>query len=450
MRPDSDQADTAATPRRRLLQGLGGAALAGLAGCAGDGDQGPAGNDTAGPTGTASPATTAADGDVINVGVPVPLSGDLAFFGENIVPAVRYVVDQVNEEGGIDGRELNPVVADTEVDPDTAVSLAQKLINVDDVYGIVGYTANTLFKVLDRIQENRVPYFPATSSGDLVPEGGEYVFMVYPSDLLAGAALGLTAANGEHNGMQSFDRMGVLQAQEGLYSSFVDSMEGTYTNAGGTITETVTFAGGKSSYQSEAQRVVDSDPDIITVLASPTDASKLMRAAFNAGYSGQWLGTEDVSTPEFLESTPEQLTDGMLAIRSSSPEYVDDSTLDELSQQLQEYEEREYGIGAWLAHDATTVLALAMKKLELNDEEITRENIAANVRGIGNPPGETVQDYRSGVEVLADGGEVDFQGVRSNCNFTERGNVVSPYNVLQVSGQEWQVVNQIPADSLDY
>lgn len=444
------QDDSRLTNRRRLLKGLTAGGLAGLAGCTGDGgSEATTAEPTTTTTTTAATGTTtgqASGEDPFKIGVGVPLSGDLAFFGKNIVPAVQYVADQINDNGGIDGREVNVLTADTRLDADQAVSIAQQFINVENVHAMIGFTAATLFQILDQVQENQVPYFAATSSGDLVSRGGDYVYMVFPSDLLAGRALGLTAAREEYNKEQPYQRLGLLVAQEGLYSSFTDPIQRGFTGEGGEITEVVEFQGGKSSYQSEAQRMVDSDPEIIAVLAGPSDVVKLMRACFNAGYQGQYMGGEDTATSEFLSQAPSELTDGMLAALSTSPGYIEESFRNEVAEALQAYSEREYGLGAWLAYDAMTVTGLAMKQAVADGDEVTRQTIAANIEGVGRPPGETTLAFPEGADMIDAGNEVDFQGIRSDCNFTDRGNVSTPYNALQVRDGEWEAIAQIPAD----
>lgn len=449
----ASQDDPHVTNRRRLLKGLGAGGIAGLAGCSSDGGTGEGAETdetattptTPTPTDTATPAGQASSQDPFKIGVGVPLSGDLAFFGKNIIPAVQYVADQINDTGGIDGREVDVLTADTRLDADQAVTIAQRFINVENVHAMIGFTAATLFQILDQVQENQVPYFAATSSGDLVSRGGEYVYMVFPSDLLAGRALGLTASREAYNKKQSYERMGLLVAQEGLYSSFTDPIQRGFTSEGGEITETVEFQGGKSSYQSEAQRVVSSDPEVIAVLAGPSDVVKLMRACFNAGYQGQYLGGEDTATSEFLSQAPPELTDGMLAALSTSPGYIDESFRNDIAAALQSYSEREYGIGAWLAYDAMSVIGLSMKQAAADGDEVTRQTIAANIKGVGREPGETALTYPDGADVIDAGGEVDFQGIRSDCNFTDQGNVSTPYNTLQVRDGEWETVAQIPS-----
>jgi hypothetical protein len=138
----------------------------------------------------------------------------------------------------------------------------------------------------------------------------------------------------------------------------------------------------------------------------------------------------------------------MLAAVSSSPDYVDGSFKSDLSERLQAYSERDYGIGAWLAYDAMTLIGLAMKKAEVEGDEVTRQTIAGNIKTVGRSSGEMVQNYPDGAAVLENGNEVDFQGIRSNCNSDDRGNVSTPYNTLQVRDEQWQIVKQIPADEI--
>lgn len=441
--------------RRKLLTGVGAAGAAVLAGCT-DGGGGETTTTTEettdGGTDTTTTTTNGGGGSTpVKIGMPLPLSGELAFFGTNNVLGAKYMQGIINDNGGIGGRNVELVIEDTEADPNQALSVARQLINVEKVDALIGFAGPTVFQVTDLVIENQVPLFATTSAGDLVPIHGGYVWMTYPHDLTGGAAIALAASREEFNGIKSYEKMGILIAQGSLYSSFLGPLQDTFEANGGTVTETVQFTGGKGSYQSEVQRVVDSDPEIITVLATPSDSSKIMRAGFNAGYEGQWIGGEDASTPEFLETVPSQLSDGILSIRSTSPEYVDQQTFDDLAAKMAEavdYQDTEAGIGTWLTYDAMTIIGLAGQRAVEAGKEVNRATISEGIRPIGTPPGEKVTDYLEGKPMVENGDDVDYEGVRSNCNFTENGNVNSPYNVFQVQDGSWETVGFIPSSEV--
>ena len=65
----------------------------------------------------------------IVVGSIQDLSGPLAGFGKQDRLGMMLRVDEINEQGGINGRKLRLIVEDSGYDPKKAVLAAQKLVN---------------------------------------------------------------------------------------------------------------------------------------------------------------------------------------------------------------------------------------------------------------------------------------------------------------------------------
>ena len=85
-------------------------------------------------TGAAADTTAAAaSGDVIKIGCPQPLTGTNALVGDTTVKAAQLAVKQINEQGGLLGRQVELVVYDDQASPEEAVKIATKLIEVDKV-----------------------------------------------------------------------------------------------------------------------------------------------------------------------------------------------------------------------------------------------------------------------------------------------------------------------------
>lgn len=118
--------------RRELAKTVGAGALVGLAGCTGNGDGNGGGGD-----GTTVGTTTAGSSESIRVGTNYPLSGGLALFGQDATRGVELAVQQINNNGGIDGRQIELVKKDA-TDSDTGVSNVESLAtseNVDVIFG---------------------------------------------------------------------------------------------------------------------------------------------------------------------------------------------------------------------------------------------------------------------------------------------------------------------------
>lgn len=78
------------------------------------------------------------DGGDIKIGWLSSLSGPLSAAAVAENRGVRYAVDQINAEGGIDGRRIDLIVRDTGGDPTKAVNMSNELTLKDEVDFIIG------------------------------------------------------------------------------------------------------------------------------------------------------------------------------------------------------------------------------------------------------------------------------------------------------------------------
>jgi branched-chain amino acid transport system substrate-binding protein len=74
----------------------------------------------------------------IVLGTAQDLSGPVVPFSKPAVNGMRMRIDEINEGGGIHGRKLRLVVEDHGYDPKKAVLAAQKLIQKDRIFAVVG------------------------------------------------------------------------------------------------------------------------------------------------------------------------------------------------------------------------------------------------------------------------------------------------------------------------
>ena len=119
----------------------------------------------------ASPALAV---DTIKLGAFFDLSGRAAFIGTPTKLVAEMVVDKINSEGGINGKQLELVIGDTEANPAKAASLAKKFIYKDNVVAIIGPTmTDTGMTVKAMAEKGQTPIF-MTVGGDPVIMGGKF------------------------------------------------------------------------------------------------------------------------------------------------------------------------------------------------------------------------------------------------------------------------------------
>jgi len=96
----------------------------------------------------------------IKLGAFFDLTGTSSAIGTPTKLVAEMVVKKINDEGGIDGRPLELVIADDEGDPTKAAIIAKKFIESDKVVAIIGPTrTDTGMASKPIIEQNKVPTF---------------------------------------------------------------------------------------------------------------------------------------------------------------------------------------------------------------------------------------------------------------------------------------------------
>lgn len=112
--------------------------------------------------------------DTIKLGAFFDLSGRAAFIGTPTKLVAEMVVEKINGEGGINGKKIELIIADTEANPAKTASIAKKFIHKDGVVAIIGPTlTDTGMNVKKVVDKGQTPTF-MTVGGDPVIMGGKF------------------------------------------------------------------------------------------------------------------------------------------------------------------------------------------------------------------------------------------------------------------------------------
>ncbi|MFJ9553383.1 urea ABC transporter substrate-binding protein [Nocardiopsis sp. NPDC101807] len=85
-----------------------------------------------------APAGTGTDDDTVTVGLLHSLSGTMAISEVTVHDAVQLAIDEINADGGVLGRRIEPIVEDGASDEATFAERAQKLLQSDGVATVFG------------------------------------------------------------------------------------------------------------------------------------------------------------------------------------------------------------------------------------------------------------------------------------------------------------------------
>lgn len=109
---------------------------------------------------------------VIKLGMLAPFSGSEAAFGDYMKYGALLAIDEINADGGVDGRDLELVTEDDGCDPTAAVAAANKLVTAGVQGSVGGYCSGATLPTLPVFGDAKVPMvIPAANSNELVGQG---------------------------------------------------------------------------------------------------------------------------------------------------------------------------------------------------------------------------------------------------------------------------------------
>ena len=105
----------------------------------------------------------------IRIGTIQDLSGPLAGFGKQARNGMQLRVDELNEQGDVNGRKLKLFVEDSGYDPKKAVLAAQKLVNQDKIFIMAGHlgTAQNMAAMPVQFEKNVINFFPIAAAREM-------------------------------------------------------------------------------------------------------------------------------------------------------------------------------------------------------------------------------------------------------------------------------------------
>ena len=198
------------------------------------------------------------------VGSLLPQTGDLAFLGPPEIAGVDMAVKDINEAGGVLGKDATHVKADSgDGTPNIAPAETDKLLAADADIVLGAASSSVSLSVIDKIVNAGVLQIsPANTSTafDTYKDKGLF-FRTAPSDVLQGRVMAtLLAEDGAKN-------VAILARQESYGEALANNVEKFFTDSGGKIAIKELYAPDAANFTAEIDAVKASNPDAIVVIA---------------------------------------------------------------------------------------------------------------------------------------------------------------------------------------
>jgi branched-chain amino acid transport system substrate-binding protein len=260
--------------------------------------------------------------DEILLGSIQDLSGPLAGFGKQIRLGMNLRVDEINEQGGVNGRKLKLLVEDSKYDPKNAVLAAQKLVNQDKIFAMVGHlgTAQNMAAMPVQFQKNVINFFPVTAAREMYEPFHKLKFSfaaTYYDQMRQslpmvvkekGAKKVCTVYQDDEFGLEV-----VRGAKEGLKSIGME------------MAEEASFKRGATEFGSQMQKLAAAQCDFVVLGTIIRETVGTIATARKLGFNPTFMGSSALYT-DLIHKLGGPAMNGLYATMTVQNPYLDDAS----------------------------------------------------------------------------------------------------------------------------
>jgi branched-chain amino acid transport system substrate-binding protein len=121
--------------------------------------------------------------ETIKVGAIFAVTGPASFLGAPESKTVKMLVDEINDQGGVGGKQLEIIIKDSGGSPEKAISFAKQLIEEEKVFAILGpSTSGETMKIKSTCEMGKTILLSCAAAEVIVDPVAKYVFKTPQND----------------------------------------------------------------------------------------------------------------------------------------------------------------------------------------------------------------------------------------------------------------------------
>ena len=337
------------------------------------------------------------DGDgTIKIGFIGPLTGPAASYGMPQKNGAMLATEEINAAGGLNGKKIEIIYEDSQMDPNKTISAAKKLIDIDKVFTIIGETTTGgTLAIADTANKSKVVLISPSASGAKITDAGDYVFRISPSDTFqATVAAKILSEIGLKRGV-------IVFTNDDWGSGIEKALRDDFSKLGGTIEASEGCTPGTQDFRTQLTKIKSLKPDFIYIPLHPAESAIFLRQAKELNVPGQIIGADNFSEKAILK-TAGKAAEGVIFTMPSSPS---GNAYEEFSKKYKAKFNTDASYSAAVAYDCVNLLYQAMKK--------------------SGTAGEVIKNALYAVQ--------DFAGVSGKIGFDKNGDVnTKEFSVIQI------------------
>jgi branched-chain amino acid transport system substrate-binding protein len=314
----------------------------------------------------AGPANAAGE---VKIGLSAPLTGDWAEYGSDFKRSVTMVIDKVNKEGGINGKKIELVIADSRGDAKESVLIAEKFVADPGVIAQVGdfSSSSTMAAAAVYEQAKMVQISPTASHQDWTKKG-DFMFRVVATQ----------GYEGPYNARWAVNDL----KKKKIATIYINNDWGVDANKyfvaearklGAEILAEEAFTPGEKDFSAIISKLKRLEPELVYMPTFYADFTAIMNQAERARFKPTVLANSSLFSVKTLEMGGKAVEGTMIPVNyfSSDPR----PAAQDFTREYQALYGADPNQFAALAYDAAGLLTAALKAVGTDSRARVREGL---------------------------------------------------------------------------
>ncbi|MDR2951797.1 MAG: ABC transporter substrate-binding protein [Treponema sp.] len=200
--------------------------------------------------------------DTVNIGAVFPLSGAVAFYGNESRDGALLAVEEINAAGGLLGKKLNLVSEDDEGDSAKAINAFTKLTTSgqDKVSFVLGSSTSGPTKAMTSLaQQSKVILISPSATALDVTNAGDFIFRACFIDPFQG----VVGADFAYDTLGSRNAAVLYDAGADYNTGLADAFKKQFRAIGGQVVADEAYQTGDVDFNAQVTRIRAANPDIV-------------------------------------------------------------------------------------------------------------------------------------------------------------------------------------------
>ena len=239
--------------------------------------------------------------DEIRIGTWGPQSGPAAAWG-TVTVAIDAYFQWVNDNGGVNGRDLVLISRDDGYDPARSVAAARELSDRENVFAFVGGIGTaTGLAVLPIVQRGGIPWVsPSTGSSEFAERSDGLIFATYTNYQVEAALMTRYAAEDLGDTRLAVFYQNDDYGGEGLRGVEEEVARLQEAGADVSIVDTASHERGETNMAVQALRLASGDIDAVVMYTTPGAAAALISEFQRLEFTPRILASSTLLDPSLL------------------------------------------------------------------------------------------------------------------------------------------------------